>query len=739
MNTALPLTKRVAPPMLLALAVALTAAIPLLSNRWFYYWDDSAAAFAPAWHTIGERLLAGSWPTLIPEMWAGGNITAEALYGTYNPVLLADSVVIALIPNLAIGITLVKMQFMAILAVGVYVLARQFGARQSMAFVAGFAMPFAGYTLYFDASSWASGLIAFAWLPHVWWSTRAAARGTVNPFVSVVFGLLAMTTGNPYGAVGVAVVYLAVATECIFTGRARRILSMVWSGAAVLAMALIVYLPLAFTTGVSVRTQSGVSNDGALRPDLGDLLNLSAPSNLPLVSVFGSSYTTIPLGFLAWFIIPLAPWLKWSELKFLTRQGPSLLVFFGIYLVLLLGPSNLWLFRWPARLIGYGQLPIVIAFAVAASAGLYRDRAKVRALISAVLLLAQFYLSWSNVPEDLGIHALSLLVCAVLTAIVILSACRYPKGVVGGLVLGTLTILSLQTVAWFPGNDNVTPWRFPRQIGFMQDRFENRYTGNTFVVADTKYISPDDPTGQWGDLLFGNAWQPAGVRAINSYAGISYGDFVKALCLNYYGGVTCPDAVLRLDATAPGTDVSWLDALKLETVVVQNSGPYGGYHAFDSFSPDEWTIDKSRGVTVARRNAPLPWPDGRLSAVGPDVTIEDDSAATDTSETVQYSGSGTATFALLAWPGWTATVDGTEVPITATPGGLIQVDLPSTSKGGSSLDLTYAPPGRALGIGLAALGLAAALGQAILYSVMRRRQNQAVRTEADEVTSSTTP
>ena len=76
---------------------------------------------------------------------AGGNVTAEALYGTYNPVILLDSVAIALIPNLGIGITLVKMQFMAILAVGVYLVARQYGANRSMAFIAGFAMPFAGY------------------------------------------------------------------------------------------------------------------------------------------------------------------------------------------------------------------------------------------------------------------------------------------------------------------------------------------------------------------------------------------------------------------------------------------------------------------------------------------------------------------------------------------------------------------------------------------------------------------
>lgn len=81
----LPLAQRVVPPILLAALVSIVAAIPLISNRWFYYWDDSAAAFTPGWHTIGERILSGSWPTLIPELWAGGNVTAEAFTGHTIP------------------------------------------------------------------------------------------------------------------------------------------------------------------------------------------------------------------------------------------------------------------------------------------------------------------------------------------------------------------------------------------------------------------------------------------------------------------------------------------------------------------------------------------------------------------------------------------------------------------------------------------------------------------------------
>ena len=72
----------------------------------------------------------------------------------------------------------------------------------------------------------------------MWWSTRALALGRISPLVPVLFGWLAMTTGNPYGAVGVAVVYLAVAAECLAARRAG-IRSLCASGLAVVSVLMI--------------------------------------------------------------------------------------------------------------------------------------------------------------------------------------------------------------------------------------------------------------------------------------------------------------------------------------------------------------------------------------------------------------------------------------------------------------------------------------------------------------------
>jgi len=311
-----------------------------------------------------------------------------------------------------------------------------------------------------------------------------------------------------------------------------------------------------------------------------------------------------------------------------------------------------------------------------------------------------------------------------LTAVALLVSFRKPRLLAGALVAGTVVALAAQTNLWFTGNYNVTPWKFPRQESFLAEHFEQRYPGTTFVIADSKNIDPDDPTGQWGDVLFGSLYQAAGVEAVNNYAGISFNSFVDDLCINYYGGVPCGDGVGRLLAESPGAGVPWIDAMRIDTIVVQNSGPYGGPNALDALPADRWDVRVEHGVTVGTRTQPYPWPDGRVSAVTPGLEITGDSASTDTHETVTYTGSGTATFALLAWPGWTATVNGEPVDVIESPGGLLQVQLPDSGGAESTLTLQFTPPASGLGWGLAGVGLVLALGQGAWFVVRKRRTHR---------------
>ena len=143
---------RVVPPLAVAVLVAAMALIPALRDHRFYLTDDSAAQFLPSWYHLGELLRSGQFPLLDPTLWAGGNIAAEALFGIWNPVLLATMVFVSLVPNLVVASVVVKTFFLVLLALGVYGLAREYDVPPGFAAVAAVTVPFAGVTLYFDAA-----------------------------------------------------------------------------------------------------------------------------------------------------------------------------------------------------------------------------------------------------------------------------------------------------------------------------------------------------------------------------------------------------------------------------------------------------------------------------------------------------------------------------------------------------------------------------------------------------------
>jgi hypothetical protein len=729
-----------------AVIVALLAQAPLIRNHIFYYWDDSAAAFLPHWYQMGLALRSGHWPVLDPTMWMGGNIAAESMLGLFNPVSLANFVIVSWLPDLALSATFVKTEFLVLLAVGVYLLAREYGANRTASAAIATALPFTGYTVYFDAEAWAGGLMCYAWVPFVWWAARRYSRGALNPFVVVVFGYLAMTTGNPYGALAVIVVLVAVALELLIRKQWKRFGGLVLTGAAIGISSMVVFLPLLGSSAVTWRNAQGVTNDGFMVPNLGDLFAMSAPTYQPQFHAFATGVLTTPVAYVAWFVVPLAPWLRWSALRENLRGRVSLLTFAVLYLLLLVGPSNLWLFRWPARLFEYATLPIGIAVAIVLTGGIRVTRWQRRAFGSALLIAAGAYLSWASTPASLHRHLLAAVVVAAFLAAVVWLSQRRPKFTGAALISGTAVVLVLQAV-FYTGNYNITPWYFPHDVAAMKADFAHRYQGNTLMVGDVPQFAanaPETPDGIWRDVLLAGPMHVAGVDALNSYTGIGDVKFADALCMNYYGG-TCMDAYSYLWKNAQGTGVNLADALRLQTVVAANPAPAkktpadqtspavgsaGGVPADNDQSAKPlpvapgWSVqEKTKVVTVFKRDAPVAWPQGRLSYNSGGVTVTSDVATSATGETTKYSGTGRVVFATLAWPGWTATVDGKPLAVRQGPAGLIQLDLPPAAAGGSTIELSFTPPGYQLGIPLVGVGLLLGLGYGVVWWVTRRRRS----------------
>lgn len=719
---------------LVAVVVAALTQIPLLANRFFYLWDDSAAEFLPVWHRIGTGLLAGHWSPLVPGMWNGGDFAAEALFGIWNPVELLDSVFTALTGDLLVAAVVIKTQFLVLLALGIYAVCREYGSNRAAAAVVAIALPFSGFTLYFDAASWIAGLMGFAWTAHFWWSARRYMRGRLNPAVPIVFGLLLVTTGNPYGLLGMIVVAAALAVESLAAGDRRAIRRLAGVGAVAASASAMVFLPLVLSAAVTTRSPgSGILNTGFLVPGVGDLLNLSAPAYLPHSVSWHMAFWSVPATYLAWFIAPLAPWLDWRRVLHRPRTLFGVGLVAVVYLAMTVGPSQIWLFRWPLRVIEYAYLGLCVVLALALTESPRTDLPRRRAAATAGIIVAGGYLSWSAQPGLMHTVIAATVLVGVLSWLMVRRV-RAGRPLSRLLIGGTVVVLGFQ--AWaFPANQNVTDWHPQHDVASMKQHFGTLYQGNTLMVGD-----PLTEAGRlggrrvWHDLPGGSLLQVAGVASLNNYTGISYRTYMRHLCMSYYGG-TCQSLYTRLWRKDTDSPAELADLLRLRTVVVQTQ-----QHVTDALNPPVPVVPGKKPVKplvlpagwgvralddhtlVLNRLKPLSWPDGRVSYTAQSVHVTADDVASDgVGETVRYTGSGEARIAALLWPGWRATVDGHDVRLRGTDVGIVKILLPPARPGGSTLKLSFRPPGYRVGQAMGLLGLCLAGAIIALWYRGRRR------------------
>ncbi|TQN41497.1 hypothetical protein FHU33_0865 [Blastococcus colisei] len=696
---------------------------PLLRAPTFYYWDDTAAAAVGAWRNMGSALLEGRIQLLDIEMWRGGNYAAEAAFGLYNPLIMALSAGTMPIDDLVVVTVIIKGVFFLAMALGAYLLSREYGARPWPAAMLGSALPFSGFTLWMDGAAWVTGLIVTALTPWVWYTAKRTAEGRGSALWLVLAGYLCGSAGNPYGLLSAGIVIGAVLVEALWRRRRRQSAVTAVAGLAVALLALPTYLPFLLSSSVSYREGASIVNDEILSPGISELAGLSSPSLTPYMWAFEFPYFTFPAAYLAWFVLPLAPWLRWSTLWQRGRELAGVWLVAGLYLALVLGPSQVWFFRWPMRLLPYFWLTVVVLLAVVLSAGLVRSRSGTRWALSAAAVFMGFWWAWSDDPDRWDRHLLAAGLVAVLLGLTLWAA-RTERGLALAAMAGTVVVLVVQ-LGWMPVNATTTNFNFPHVESEMEDQFSDYRPGLVVQIARLPETGRPDgdrtPDGAYQDLLFGSMYDVADVESTTSYSGVAFTAFDIPLCASYDGGA-CPEAWDALWETPDGADERLADLIRAETVVVQRALR----DTQDEPAPRGWQLDESTDyVDVWRRTEPLPWPEGRLSDTDGPVEIVSDTRVGEVGETVEFRRDGRGpielTFARLAWPGYTAEIDGREVPVEQGPNGLLAVPIPEDVDAGT-LTLAWSPPGTTLS--LAAVGAAAVLVAGLTAAELRTRRSR---------------
>jgi hypothetical protein len=429
----------------------------------------------------------------------------------------------------------------------------------------------------------------------------------------------------------------------------------------------------------------------------------------------------LPGTYLSWFVLPLVPWIRWSGVRRRLAELSGLLVFGAVYLALVLGPSQIWMFRWPARLLPFLYLSVLVFFAAAVSSGLRTDRRRLRSATSAALIVIGGWLAFADVPSQWPAHLAAMVLIAAGIALIThrFSGFGAPGFVVAA--IGTVLSLCLQ-LAVQPSNPNLYDYLMPTSRRALAAQFADRSDGLVVQIFDMDTLMINhQPPERWADLLAGNMPSVAGVESTSAYSGIGFTKFDSALCLTY-NGAACAQAWDALWAVPKGATQSLADLIRARYVVVLN-----GYVKIDAV-PAGWAKTETTDVvTIFERQADTVNPDGTVSFSGADVRLSSDNRVGPVDEAARVTtgqGDTTLTFARIAWPGYSLKVNGQTVKTKIGPAGLLTAKLPAGLTD-ASMELSYRPPGLRLGLACAAAGLALLLGMVVL-SARRRRRSLAI-------------
>lgn len=704
-----------------AVTVGMLALIPLIWNRRFYFQDDSENGAFGVWYHIGQSLLGGELPILNPSVWSSGNYLAEGQWGTWNPLIMLIGVAAYLGANAVVFMTVLKVLLLVIAGTGVYLLSRSYRAAPPLAYVAGFAVTLNGFTIYFDAPSWVTGLLVWALIPYFWVALRRLTQRSANPVPAFLVGYLIVTVGYVQGTFAIGFVLLAVGIDMLLRRHWARALRVVGVGAALVLVAVTVFLPGVLTASVTNRAVSIVGNDGMMSVDLGGLLSSTIATGYPQVSSWWWSgpTATSPVVYIAWFL-PVLFFVDWRKALANRSHVRDLTILIGLSLAYVLLPTVIGPLRYPVRFMPYLALSLIVLTVVALSRAPMLRPGRNRIIGAALVVAAGVYLSWAQLPPHyLAVFFSGLVAVAGLSAIWwLIRRAQTRSASAWTSVAAVIAAVSLVLTAAQHYDTHSSPLSM-NNVPADTSVGEGVLTGveGDVIVVGEPLDYGSDPAA-WEETLMANTWYLSPAQVQNRYQLIGFAEYNSTLCLQYLGG-TCPELLENLFETRDDTDMLLVDQLSIDNIQILKI-------SFDDNEwrtpPEGWTLSRDTGLTVLwSRDEPV-GPAGDVVWTSEGTAVET-IAQTDTSVTMKVvaapAGGGEVALSRLAWPGYS--VENATLSAQPVDGFLLALDIPSSSVG-DEVTVSFQPPGWTVELTAWLLGVGGVLIWALVVLVRRIRR-----------------
>lgn len=681
-------------------AAALLALIPLLFSSRFYYADDTQAGAYPIWVTIGEALRDGSIPYFEPSRWMAGNLVAEGQWGTFNPLVWLIGLGASVAPDGAAYSALVKIAFLAIAAGGVFVLLRSLGADRGWSLVGGVVASTTGFTVYIDAASWVTSLFVWALLPWVLWGLRRVAVDRRNTLLAFVPGFLLITVGYVHGTLMLVVAVVGVLLETVLRRDRTGFLRAFVVSALLGLVALTVYLPGVLSSGVTARDSQTIDNSNFMSPDLSGLASSAAPTAQPWLTGFWDSPVSAPLMYISW-LLPVLVLVDWRRAKELLLPLVSVLVVGAAAAALAFGPSEIGPLRFPARVLPYFSVALIVV-AVLALSRFGRRPTRRLAIAASLWLVVSTYLAYAEAPNSWKVLALGSFVALLAVLGLLLTLHRTgSKVALAGVAVAATALVGVVQHQYFPISP-LPDFAMPAERDAVRPVL-SQTQGDVMVIGN-----PNRTRIGWDTTSYANGWLLSDATVTNVYSPLMHRTYAEDLCVDSHG-VVCWETAGHLFSIDEATGLPLVDLLAISSLQVlartdggDPAAPWADPYTFADV-PAGWSeVTRDEHSAVWVRDSPVQGAgDVVWASEGTDVTTVE---ATTTSVTLDVgavpAGGGQVVLSRLDWPGYT--VEGGELAPSVRDY-LLTVTVPEDAAGGE-ITVSFSPPGwRA---GLLALGIA---------------------------------
>ena len=714
-----PRRRRAIYPAATVLITVLLGAARLLGTRAFYFADDTQTGAFGQWWELGRRILGGSVTILSPQAWQAGNYLAEGQWGLLNPVVWAIAIGAHLSDDAAIYSSMVKLAFLGVMALGVYLLARSFGADARWAAVAGVLAPLGGFTVYMDAASWATGLFNAALVPWVWWGLRRSTERGKSPIAYLLAGYVLIAFGYVFGVIVLAIILVVTLAEKWirrdWVALRRVIVASAYGGLLTVAL----YLPGVLTAPVTERAGMDIINSGFLNADLTDLGATAAPLARGTVGAWSGIFTDAPLPYVAWVIPMLALFLPCS--RALMRSLLPVMIVTGVMLIVVLGPSHIGPIRWPIRFIPYVAIGVVVIFAVLATKAYPAQVTRRRMWVSLLVLVVMTWLAWTQTPgrgSTIALVAVAVVQAAVIVALAAIATTRRvswtspqrSRAAVGGVLIVTAALVAPQMLV-FPATPLPT-FAVPHKVADLESVLPDG-PGDAIVVGNIYQDGGNEAA--FDEILLGNLWYLSSTSVSSLYTVLPFSAYAADLCMDLRGS-TCAGAYDTLMSKDEETGLALVDLLAVSTVVVIKSAFSGEL----PHVPSGWSVVSDEDYTWELRRAESVAPAGGVvwASSGTEVSVEGQDETSISVRVDRRGDDARMVLSRLAWPGYV--VSGAALSDDPVRGYLLTIDLSDAAEG-DVVRVEFRPPGYFLSVAAFLLAAGLLIGWPVVGAIRRGR------------------